>query len=128
MRPIGPTTEIGVQPSSLRELGTIPGEGRNPTTPHLAAGMRSEPPVSDPVQTGRKSAASAAAEPPEEPPALRFGLKGLPVAPQTALREFAPAPISGILVLPTTMAPAARSRFTSTLSSVGTWLRNSGEP
>src|SRR5512142_348966 len=99
LRPMGPTTEMGVQPSSLRTLGTTPGDGRKPTTPHLAAGMRSEPPVSEPVHSGSMSQASAAAEPPEEPPALRFGSKGLPVAPHTTLREFAPAPISGTLVL-----------------------------
>ncbi|MNY25791.1 hypothetical protein D3C86_1595970 [compost metagenome] len=90
--------------------------------------MRSEPPVSEPVQTGRKSAASAAAEPPDDPPALRFGLNGLPVAPHTTLRELAPAPISGTLVLAVTMAPAARSRATSTLSCAGTLPRYSGEP
>src|SRR5437899_8705947 len=83
VRPIGPTTEIGVHPSSLRTLGITPGEGRKPTTPHLAAGMRSEPPVSEPVHTGSMSQASAAAEPPDEPPAFKLGLKGLPVAPQT---------------------------------------------
>ena len=56
VRPIGPTTEIGVQPSGLRELGTTPGrraESRPRRTWH--AGMRSEPPVSEPVQTGSMS-------------------------------------------------------------------------
>src|SRR5688572_17438919 len=115
VRPIGPTTEIGVQPSSFRTLGTMPGEGRKPTTPHLAAGIRSEPPVSEPVHTGSMSHASAAAEPPEEPPAFRLGLNGLPVAPHTSLRELAPAPISGTFVLPATMAPAFRRRATSSM-------------
>ena len=88
---------------------TMPGEGRKPTTPQCAAGMRSEPPVSEPVQTGSMSVASATAEPPDEPPALSSGLNGLPVAPHTGLRVLAPAPNSGTLVLPTTMAPAART-------------------
>ena len=70
-----------------------------PTTPHLAAGMRSEPPMSEPVQSASMSQASATAEPPEEPPALSWGLKGLPVAPQTALRVLAPAPNSGCVGL-----------------------------
>jgi hypothetical protein len=43
-------------------------------------------------------------------------LKGFPVAPQTGLRLFEPAPNSGTLVLPTTMPPAARTRPTMTLS------------
>src|SRR5450830_131796 len=123
VRPMGPTTEIGVQPSSLRTLGTTPGEGRRPTTPHLAAGMRSEPPVFEPVHTGSMSVARAAADPPDDPPAFRCGLKGLPVAPHTGLRELAPAPISGTLVLPVTMAPARRRRATSSMSCAGMLLR-----
>jgi hypothetical protein len=89
----------------------------------MAAGMRSEPPVSEPVQTGSMSVASATAEPPDEPPGLSMGLNGLPVAPHTGLRLLAPAPNSGTLVLPTTTAPAARTRPTMTLSQVGTKSR-----
>ena len=123
VRPIGPSTEIGVQPMGRRSTATMPGEGRKPTTPHMAAGMRSEPPVSEPVQTGSMSVASATAEPPDEPPGLSMGLNGLPVAPHTGLRLLAPAPNSGTLVLPTTTAPAARTRPTMTLSQVGTKSR-----
>src|SRR5215467_10167763 len=49
-------------------LGTRPGEGRKPTTLQKAAGLRSEPPVSDPLATGARPHASATAAPPEEPP------------------------------------------------------------
>ena len=104
---MGPSTEITDQPSGRQSLATSPGDGRRPTTPHSAAGMRSEPPVSEPVASGSMSTASAAADPPEEPPAFSPGLKGLPVAPQTGLRVLAPAPMSGTLVLAVTMAPAA---------------------
>jgi len=38
-----------------------------------AAGLRSEPIMSDPSATGSIRAASAAAAPPEDPPALRDG-------------------------------------------------------
>ena len=85
--------------------------------------MRSEPPVSEPVHTGSMSHASATAEPPDEPPALSVGSNGLPVAPHTRLRVLAPAPNSGTLVLPTTMAPAARTRATMALSRSGTKSR-----
>ncbi len=91
--------------------------------PQNAAGMRSEPPVSEPVQIGSIEVASATAEPPDEPPGLSMGLNGLPVAPHTGLRLLAPAPNSGTLVLPTTTAPAARTRPTMTLSQVGTKSR-----
>ena len=128
VRPIGPSTEIGVQPSWRPSIGTSPGDGRKPTTPQIAAGIRSEPPVSEPVQIGSMSQASAAAEPPDEPPAIFAGSNGLPVAPQTGLRELAPAPNSGTLVLAVTMAPAARTSATCAESRAGTWSRYSGEP
>jgi hypothetical protein len=105
-RAIGPSTEIADQPSGRLRLATRPGDGRSPTTPHKAAGMRSEPPVSDPVHKGSMPVASAAADPPDDPPAFRLGSKGLPVAPQTGLRVLAPAPMSGTLVLAVTIAPA----------------------
>ena len=73
VRPIGPSTVSGDQPSGLRSFGTRPGEGRNPTTPQNAAGMRSDPPVSEPVASGTMPDASATAEPPDEPPHVRFG-------------------------------------------------------
>ena len=91
--------------------------------PQNEAGLRKEPPVSEPVQTGSMSVASAAADPPDEPPALSMGLNGLPVAPHTGLRLLEPAPNSGTLVLPTTTAPAARTRPTMTLSWFGTKSR-----
>src|SRR4029450_6577102 len=103
-----------------RPTATMPGEGRKPTTPQNDAGLRRLPPVSEPVQTGSMSVASATAEPPDEPPGLGMGVNGLPVAPTTGLRLFEPAPNSGTLVLPTTTAPAARTRATMTLSQVGT--------
>ena len=49
--------------------------------PLKAAGLRSEPPVSEPEQSGTMSVASATAEPPEEPAADFVLSKALPVAP-----------------------------------------------
>src|ERR1700685_283184 len=86
LRPIRPRTEIGVQPMARRSTATMPGEGRKPTTPQNEAGLRKDPPVSEPVQTGSMSGASATAEPPDEPPGLSIGLNGLPDAPHTGLR------------------------------------------
>ena len=39
-----------------------------PTTPHIVAGLRIEPPVSVPIAAGTKPAAVAAPEPLDEPP------------------------------------------------------------
>src|ERR1700722_7562682 len=49
-------------------LGTRPIEGRKPTTLQNAAGLRSEPPVSEPLATGTSPQAKATAAPPEDPP------------------------------------------------------------
>src|SRR5579863_724830 len=81
VRPIGPSTESGFQPLALFSLGTRPGVGRNPTMPQNAAGLRKDPPVSEPVQSGAMPVASATAEPPDEPAADFEGSNGLPVAP-----------------------------------------------
>ena len=90
--------------------------------------MRKLPPVSDPVQIGAIPVANATAEPPEDPPQIRDGSNGLPVAPNTAFLVLAPAPNSGVLVLPITMAPAARRAAMMRSSSAGTFSAWSGEP
>ena len=65
--------------------------------------------------------ASATAEPPEDPPQVRVGSNGLPVAPNTRLTVFAPAPNSGRLVLPKMIPPALRTSAMVGSSAVGTW-------
>ena len=50
-----------------------------PTTPQSEAGWRMEPPVSEPRETVTSPAATAAAEPPEEPPGTRSVSHGLAV-------------------------------------------------
>ena len=58
--------------------------------------------------------ANATAEPPEEPAQVNLGLKGLPVAPKTKFRVFAPAPNSGVLVLPKIIPPSFLILLTTT--------------
>ena len=71
--------------SSERDSGrapyveTLPCDGRRLDSPQAAAGIRSEPPVSYPVATGTMRAASAAPEPPEDPPGVRVRSHGLRV-------------------------------------------------
>jgi hypothetical protein len=55
--------------------------GFSPITPHQAAGIRSDPAPSLPVASGTTPAATAAAEPADEPPGLRSGRHGLAVGP-----------------------------------------------
>src|SRR3954469_18042102 len=101
-------------------LGTRPGEGRKPATLQKAAGLRSEPPVSDPLATGTSPHARATAAPPDDPPQVFVRSYGLRVAPKTVLNVCEPEPNSGVLVLPIVMAPARLIRSTTMSSSVGT--------
>src|SRR5699024_2764031 len=72
---IGPNRVIPNQCGSpLRMvIGNRSGPGRIPTTPLAAAGMRTEPSPSDARASATVPAATAAPEPPEEPPAVRLG-------------------------------------------------------
>src|SRR5690349_15208827 len=117
VRAIGPLVDNGDHvPSSC---GTRPGDGRNPTTLFQAAGLRSDPPVSLPSAIGTIPVVSDAAAPPLLPPTVFTRLYGLCVAPKTGLNVFEPAPNSGVFVLPSVIAPAARIRVTISASFVG---------
>src|SRR5215469_18368230 len=118
-RPRHPEVLSVDQPNTAFGLGTRPTEGRNPTTLQNAAGLRREPPVSEPVATGTSPQARATAAPPDEPPQVFVRSYGLRVAPKTVLNVCDPAPNSGVLVLPTVIAPARRIRSTIRSSSVG---------
>ena len=103
--------------------------GLRPTSPHIDAGMRTDPPPSDEVAIGTSPAASAAADPPLEPPGERSRFHGLFVEPKTGLVVAAVQPYAGVFDLPIGMAPAARSRATVVSSTVsGAPPAASGEP
>ena len=73
--------------------------------------MRIEPPVSVPIARSHTPAATSAADPPEEPPDVRAGSRGLRVSPTSGLAK--PAANSRHCAVANTSAPAARSRPTS---------------
>jgi hypothetical protein len=81
-----------------------------PTTPQKDAGCRIEPPVSLPSAAGTMPAATAAAEPPEEPPGVRATSQGLCVGPWIECSVDEPIANSSMLVRPTRIAPAAARR------------------
>ncbi len=87
--------------------------GFSPYTPQKAAGWRTDPPVSEPRAKGTIPAATAAAEPPLEPPATRSGSQGLEVLPSAEFSVEEPMPNSSRLVLPTATAPWACRRWTA---------------
>ena len=78
--------------------------------------MRIEPAPSDAVAAAHRPAATAAALPPLEPPALRSVFHGLRVMPKAGPSVSPMITSSGQLVLPMITAPAARRRRTSSLS------------
>src|ERR1700681_1750463 len=128
VRASGPCTWPGSQASGIGQFGVSPGVGRMPTIPQNDAGIRIEQPKSVPCASGSIPVATATADPPEEPAGLSAGFQGLRVAPNTALTVLAPVANSGVLVLATTIAPAAFSRRTTSASTSGTCSLNSGEP
>ena len=72
-----------------------------------------EPPVSDPRAAGAIPAATAAAEPPDEPPGTRSRAQGLRVGRKALFSVDDPIANSSMFVLPSTTAPAASSRLTA---------------
>ena len=61
--------------------GTSPCVGLKPTTPQNAAGRMTDPLVCDPIAPGTMAAATAAAEPLDEPPGVRSRSCGFLVLP-----------------------------------------------
>ncbi|MCY1221347.1 hypothetical protein D9M72_334000 [compost metagenome] len=88
-----------------------------PVMPENDAGWRIEPPVSVPVAAGARPAATAAAEPPDEPPGTRLVSHGLRTGPKCEFSLDEPIANSSILVLPSVTMPAAAMRSTTVASN-----------
>ena len=84
--------------------------------PQCAAGWRTEPPVSVPSAAAIAPAATAAAGPPDEPPAIRVGSSGFRVGPRKPIVVEEPIPNSSRLAVPRMTAPAFRRRSTTVAS------------
>ena len=85
---------------------TRPLDGFNPIKPEKDAGIRIEPPPSDPKANGTIPAFKAAAAPPLEPPGLRFKSIGLFTWPKAFESLIPLKPNSGTLVRPIMTKPA----------------------
>ena len=123
---------IGPAVSWLWAMGTIPAwatsptVGLRPTIALLPAGQTIDPSVSVPTAIAHRFAAAATADPELEPQGSHARSYGLRVKPPRALQPLRkrPASVTGLgtrprklahsdrLVLPSTTAPAARSRVT----------------
>jgi hypothetical protein len=95
--------------------------GLMPTMPANAAGCRIDPPVSVPVAPRHRLAATAAAEPPDEPPGTSFAFEparrhGDTTGPKNDVSFDEPMANSSLLSLPSTTAPS-RHRLAVTVDS-----------
>src|SRR5580704_15293607 len=115
--PFQPSPRSG--PSEMR-----PRVGFRPNTPQHDAGMRIEPPPSVAWATGSIPAATAAAAPPLDPPALRPISQGLRTGPNSAGSVLGLRPSSGVLDLAKHTSPADRKRRTISESSDATSSAN----
>ena len=75
-----------------------------------------DPPVSLPSARGASNAATAAAEPPPDPPGIRSRSQGLRVGPYAECSVEEPIANSSMLVLPIGTRPAARALATTVAS------------
>ncbi len=99
---------------------TRPYEVLNPTTPQNAPGMRTEPPSSLPTEPKHRPAATAAAEPADEPPVMRSRFQGLCAGPKQPVVPVPSNAISSRFSLPSITTPAAFRRRVTSASSAGT--------
>lgn len=102
--------------------------GFRPKRPQAEAGIRIDPPPSVACAIGAIPQATAAAEPPLEPPALCSRLHGLRVGPNSRGSVELANPSSGVLVLPKMTSPARFSRAVISLSWSSTKSLNSAPP
>src|SRR4029453_7520582 len=91
---------------SIGPMGTRARLGFIPNRPQHEAGMRIEPPPSFAWAIGTTPAATAAADPPLEPPTECSGAHGLRVGPNSRGSVVGRRPNSGVLLLPAMTRPA----------------------
>ena len=94
--------------------------GFKPTIPQAAAGILIDPPVSVPIEARHIPAATAAAEPPLDPPGDRDVACGFFVGPNAESSDVVPNANSCRLHLPTRITPAWRSALTISASVFAT--------
>ena len=108
-RAVRSSRSIPAEAAGLRR-DTEPRVGRKPYTPQSEAGKRTEPSASLPSAIGTRPPATAAADPPDDPPGVRERSCGLRVGPKWRFSVVPPMPNSSMLVTPTQIAPARSSR------------------
>src|SRR5207253_3367708 len=95
-----------------------PRDGLSPTMPQQEAGIRIEPPPSPPCPSAQRLAATAAAAPPLEPPAVRLLSMGFRAGGNIGPSVTGRVPNSGAFVFP---RMTALSYFKRTKAKLSTW-------
>src|SRR4029450_1927953 len=85
---------------------TRPRDGLIPTTPQQLDGILIDPPPADPSAIGQRQAATAAADPPLDPPAVLLRSHGLRVAGKRPKAGVAQVPNSRVFLVPARPPPA----------------------
>src|SRR5699024_1308671 len=101
-------------------FATRPWVGLRPRSPHAAEGFRIEPAVSVPRVVKLISEATAAPEPPLDPPGTLSAFQGLATGPKCGLLLSMPQAYSCMLSFPVRTMPASRSFLTTEESSLET--------
>ena len=108
-------------------LETRPRLGFNPYSPQQLAGIRMEPPPSLPWAIGTMPDATAAAEPPEDPPLECSLSQGFGVGPKARGSVVMAVPSSGVFVRPRITKPALLNLCTRKLSALCPIARRLGK-
>src|SRR3984957_3219918 len=112
---MGPSLSI-VQLNAIAPVrGTIPKLGLSPEQPQRVEGEEIDPSVSEPSAKPTQPAATALAEPADDPLEPSAGFHGLRVRPPNHLSPMASAPSVN---LATSTAPASSRRWTTVASSL----------
>src|SRR5690606_148339 len=104
----GPTQSRVALSGTTPSSDTSPHDGFSPTRPQAAAGIRIDPPVSDPPVPRLIPVATEIADPPLDPPGERVVSIGWCAGPNPESSVVVPIANSCMLHLPTRTAPAAR--------------------
>src|SRR3979490_1775188 len=96
--------------------------------PHQLDGVRIDPPWSPPSAIGTSPAATSAALPPDEPPALCAGLCGLRITPLAQVWLAPEKQRSSQAALPAMVPPASRIRVTTVAARAENLPSRDAEP
>src|SRR5579863_8274800 len=124
-RQMGPSLSIVQLRAMAPVRGTMPKLGLNPEQPHRVDGDEIDPSVSEPSAKPTQPAATAAAEPADDPLDPWIGFHGFLVRPPNHLSPMASAPSVNFA---TSTAPAASSLCTTVASSLKCCCSNPPAP